>query len=76
MKRTRLNKYTDYSNEQIDNVIDQWIHNIRDRRILHYKLVDGYTFEWIAEKEDMSSQRIRRIVYDSEMVLLKHLGDS
>lgn len=73
MKRTRLKIYDGCSNSAIDAAINEWIHSERNRRILHYKLIDGLTYERIAEIEDMSPLQIQKIVYKSEDVLFKHL---
>ena len=73
MKKTRLEIYDNLSNSQIDAAISEWIHSERDRRILHYKLVDGYSYERIAEIEDMSPKRIQQIVYNAEDRLFHHL---
>ena len=73
MRKTRLDIYDDCANSQIDAAINEWIHSERDRRILHYKLVDGLTYERIAEIEDMSPRRIQNIVYASEDRLFRHL---
>lgn len=73
MKRTRLDVYAGFSNSQIDAAINEWIHSERDRRILHYKLVDGLTYERIAEIEDMSPKGIQKIVYDAEKQLFRHV---
>ena len=72
MKRTRLNIYENYPNSLIENEINEWIHSERDRRILRYKLIDGYTYEHIAELEDMSPRRIQNIVYDAEHRLFRN----
>ena len=73
MKKTRLDIYSDYANSQIDAAINEWIHSERDRRILHLKLVDGLTYERIAEIMDMSPKRIQKIVWAAEDRLFKHL---
>lgn len=73
MKRQRLKIYDGFPSSAIDAAIAEWIHNERDRRILHYKLIDGFTFERIAEIEDMSPKRIQAIVYASEDKLFRHL---
>ena len=72
MKRTRLNIYVEYPNSMIESTINEWIHSERDRRILRYKLIDGLTYERIAELEDMSPRRIQNIVYAAEDRLFKH----
>lgn len=73
MKRTRLDIYGDYPNSLIDATINEWIKSERDRRILHYKLIDGYTYEYIAEIMDMSPRRIQDIIYKSESKVYNHL---
>ena len=45
-----------------ERVIDDWIFNIRDREILKMSMLDGLTYEVIAEKLDMSPRQIARIV--------------
>ena len=55
----------DISNSEIDYLIDQWIRNERDRAILKDRLINGMTFERLAEKYDMSVRQIQNIVYKS-----------
>lgn len=55
----------DISNSEIDYLIDQWIRNERDREILKDRLINGMTFERLAEKHDMSVRQIQNIVYKS-----------
>ena len=73
MKKTRLDIYDEFANSQIDAAIAEWIHSERDRRALHYKLIDGYTYEQIAEILDMSPRQIQKIVYRAEDRLFRHL---
>ena len=63
----------EYSNSQIREVIEEWIHNDRDRTILSLRLIEGRTFEQIAEQVDMSDRQVRRIVYKRQEQLFKHL---
>ena len=63
----------EYSNSQIREIIEEWIHNSRDRIILSDRLIDGMTFEQIAEKHDMSVRQIKNIVYKLQGKLFKHL---
>ena len=51
------------TNDEIRNRIDQHIHSERDRRILKRKLIDGITFEALAEEEQMSTRGVQYIVY-------------
>jgi len=51
-----------YSNSQIREIIAEWVHNERDRRMLERRMIDGITFERLAEEFDMSDRQVRRIV--------------
>ena len=63
----------EYSNSQIREIIEDWIHNDRDRIILSLRLIEGRTFEQIAEQVGMSYRQVRRIVYKLQKQLFKHL---
>ena len=63
----------EYSNSQIREIISEWIHNERDRKILERRLIDGITFECLAEEFDMSDSQIKRIVYKLQEKLFRHL---
>lgn len=61
----------EYSNSQIEHMIDEWIHSERDRAILKRRLIDGITYEKLAEEFDVSVRHIKRIIYKSEELLFK-----
>ena len=63
----------EYSNSRIREIIEEWIHDERDRRILERRLIDGVTFERLAEEFDMSDRQVRRIVYKLQECLFRHL---
>jgi len=63
----------DYTNSQICALIDEHIHNERDRRILKRRLVDGICYEPLAEEFDMSDRHIKRIIYKLQERLFKYL---
>lgn len=63
----------DYTNSQICELIDEYIHSERDRRILKRRLVDGICYEPLAEEFDMSVNQIRRIVYKTQNAVFKYL---
>jgi DNA-binding CsgD family transcriptional regulator len=58
---------------EIEFLINQWIFNKRDREILVDRLLDGLTFERLAEKHNLSVQQVKTIVYKSMNKLEKHL---
>lgn len=63
----------EYSNSQARELIAEYIHSERDRRILERRLIDGITFERLAEEFDMSVRQIQNIVKKQESFLFKHL---
>lgn len=63
----------DYTNSQMAILIDEHIHNSRNRTILRLRYIDGMTYEKIAEEMDMSTQQIKTIVYRSQEKLLRYL---
>lgn len=63
----------EYTNSQIRELIAEWIHSERDRGILERRLVDGVTFERLAEEFDMSVRQMKSIVYKLQEQLFKHL---
>ena len=63
----------EYTNSQIRALIAEHIHSERDRRILERRLIDGVTFERLAEEFDMSPRQIRSIVHKNESILFKYV---
>ena len=63
----------DYTNTQISLLIDEHIHNERDRKMLKRRLCDGITFEQLAEEFGLSTQRVKAITYQSMERLIKFL---
>ena len=63
----------EYTNSQIRELIAEHIHSERDRRILERRLIDGITFERLAEDFDMSVSQIKRIIYkESDIIFRKY----
>jgi DNA-directed RNA polymerase specialized sigma subunit len=50
------------TNSELSERIDEHIHSERNRRIMRMKLIDGLTYERIAEIVEMSPRHIKRIV--------------
>ena len=61
------------SNSEVCYLIDQWIRNERDRAILKDRLINGLTFERLAEKHDISVRQTKNIVYKSMEKLASRL---
>lgn len=63
----------EYYNDEIAHIVDQVIHSSRNRAILKRKLIDGISFEKIAEEFDLSTKQVKNIVYKSEKDVFIHL---
>lgn len=63
----------EYSNSQISELIDEWIHSERDRAIMKRRMIDGITHERLAEEFDMSVRQIKRIIYKNMDIISKHI---
>ena len=63
----------EYSNSQIREIIAEYIHSERDRKILERRLIDGITFERLAEEFDLSVRRVKTIVYTCQVEIFRHI---
>lgn len=68
-----MNDY-DLPRSEWERLIDEWIFNERDRKILKRRLLDGICFEPLAEEFDLSTQQTKSIVYKSQKKLFKHIN--
>ena len=57
-----MQQYVTLTNSQLAELISEHIHSERNRQIMTMKLIDGYTYEKIAEIVDMSPRYIRSLV--------------
>lgn len=65
----------EYSNSQIREIIAEYIHSERDRKILERRLIDGITFERLAEEFDLSVRRVKTIVYTCQVEVFRHVPE-
>lgn len=63
----------EYTNSQMQALIDEYIHSERDRAILKRRLVDGVCFEPLAEEFDLSVRHVKKIVYKEQDRLFRHI---
>ena len=52
----------DLSRSEWENLIDEWIFSERDRAMLKRNLLDGRTYEQIAEQFGMSTRQVARLI--------------
>ncbi len=63
----------EYTNSQIRELIDERIHNERNRKILKRRYIDGICFEPLAEEFGLSVRQVKNIVYKGEQILFRDL---
>lgn len=54
---------------EIEKIIDEWIFNEQYRNILKRRLLDGITYEKLADEFHFSTRHIKNIVYKYEKKL-------
>ena len=64
--------FDDIPNSKITEVVDEYIHSERDRRLLKDRWINGYTYEKLGEMYFLSDVQVKRIVY-KQMNKLQHL---
>ena len=65
----------EYSNSQIREIIEEYIHSERDRKILIRRLIDGVTFERLAEEFELSVRCTKSIVYKGQAKVFRHIPE-
>lgn len=63
----------EYTNTEMFNLIDDYIHHARDRRVMKDRLINGYGIEALAEKYDVSATQMKRIIEKNQEILFRHL---
>lgn len=64
--------YSEISNSDIEKAINDYVHNEKIRQMLKRRLIDGLTFEMLAEEFDMTPRGAKKAVYKyGDKVLLK-----
>lgn len=60
------------SRDEIENLIDQYIFNERNRAILKRRLLDEVKYKTLEDEFGLSERRIKDIVYESQHKLFNH----
>lgn len=63
----------DLSRSEWENLIDEWIFNELHRKMLKRNLLDGRTYEQIAEQFDMSPRQVARLIPGLQEKLFKRI---
>ena len=63
----------DYKNSEMSDLIDEFIHNDKHRRMLKRRLIDGILYEPLAEEFGLSVTHTKSIGYKCQNTIFKHL---
>ena len=63
------------SRSQWSELIDEWVFNERDRKLLKRRLLDGIRYEALAEEFDMSVRQVKNVVKKGRKELFMHMPD-
>lgn len=66
----------EYTNSDIEKVIDEHIHSERDRYILKSRFIDGLTYEKLAEKYDLSVRQVKRLIYKGQDIVFRYIKEN
>ena len=69
----KMHEIFDISRTEWENIIDEWIFNETHRDMLKRNLLDGRTYEQIAEQFDMSTRQVARLIPKLQNQLFKHV---
>lgn len=64
-----------YSNSRLREIVGDFVHSERDRRIFLRKYEDDITLERIAEEEELSVSQIKRILKKHYIEVFRHFED-
>ena len=70
----KVKSMDDLSRREIEELIEQWILNERNRKIMRRRIIDGVHFEKLAEEFDLSVTQVKNIVYKNRTRILQHAG--
>lgn len=67
-----------YCKTDIIKAVEEWVigeNGERNRMILCRKLIDGITYEKLAEEFEMSDRQVKNIVYKWNDIIFEHIGN-
>lgn len=67
-----MNWRKDYSNYRVKEVIDEYIHSTRDRAMILDNMVDGLSYDELAEKYQLEYEGVRDIMRKGKAALELH----
>ena len=63
----------DIPRSEWERLVDEWIFNEQHRQMLKLNLLDGWTYERLAEKFEMSTRQVARVIPRLQNQLFKKI---
>jgi len=69
-----MNRFTTISNSQLSALIDEWVKNQRNRKLLKRRFIDGITLDKLSDEYDITVDRIKQIIAKERKELESHIN--
>ena len=63
----------EYSNSRIREIIGEYIHDEKHRRLMSRLLIDNITIDRLAEEFELSVSQVKRIIWKDSEIIFRHL---
>ena len=63
----------EYSNSRIREIIGEYIHDEKHRKLMTRRLIDNVTIDRLAEEFDLSVSQVKRIIWKNSEIIFRHL---
>lgn len=66
----------EYTNSKVREVIGEYIHSERDRKIMIRRLIDDITLDLLSVEFQLSVSQVKRIVWKNSEIVFRHLKEN
>lgn len=66
----------EYSNSRVREIIGEYIHSERDRKIMIRRLIDDITLDLLSVEFQLSVSQVKRIVWKNSEIVFRHLKEN
>ena len=63
----------EYSNSRIREIIGEYIHDEKHRKLMQRRLIDNITIDRLAEEFELSVSQVKRIIWKDSEIIFRHL---
>ena len=63
----------EYSNSRVREIIGEYIHDEKHRRLMIRRMIDNVTIERLSEEFELSVSQVKRIIWKNMEIVYRHL---